>query len=179
MTKVGIFFGTDTGTTRRIAKTIAKSLGTDSADKPVNIRNASVADLLNYEVLILGTPTYGDGELPGLSTGNMTESWEEFLPKLQGADFSGKKIALYGPGDQQKYAGNFASALRYLYDAFAECGAQIIGHWPIAGNDYDFKHSRAALEDRFVGLVLDEENQKELTAQRLAAWLGALASTWS
>ncbi|WP_031432588.1 flavodoxin [Methylomarinum vadi] len=179
MTKVGIFFGTDTGTTRRIAKTIAKTLGPDMADKPVNIRNATVADLLNYDVLILGTPTYGDGELPGLSTGNMTESWEEFLPKLNGADFAGKKVALYGAGDQQKYSGNFASALRYLHDAFSECGAQIIGHWPIAGNDYDFKHSESMLDDRFVGLVLDEDNQRDLTPLRLQSWLDQLAPAWS
>ena len=179
MTKVGIFFGTDTGTTRRIAKTIAKTLGAELADKPVNIRNASVADLLSYDILILGTPTYGDGELPGLSTGNMTESWEEFLPKLQGANFSGKKIALYGAGDQQKYGGNFASALRYLYDAFTDCGAQMIGEWAVAGNEYKFKHSKSVVDNVFVGLVLDEENQKELTAVRLDNWLEQLAPAWS
>jgi len=81
MTKVGIFFGTDTGNTRRIAKDIGKILGT-IADKPINVRNASVTDMQAYDVLILGTPTYGEGQLPGLSTGNATESWEEFLPTL-------------------------------------------------------------------------------------------------
>ena len=179
MAKVGIFFGTDTGTTRRIAKTIAKSLGAETADKPVNIRNAEVADLLNYDVLILGTPTYGDGELPGKSTGNMTESWEEFLPKLKGTDFSGKRVALYGPGDQNKYGSNFASALRYLYDAFSECGAENIGSWEIAGNDYKFKQSKSVVDDRFVGLVLDEENQRELTQGRLDNWLSKLVTAWS
>ncbi|MGR9044272.1 MAG: flavodoxin [Gammaproteobacteria bacterium] len=179
MNKVGIFFGTDTGTTRRIAKSIAKTLGSDKADKPVNIRNAAVTDLLNYDVLILGTPTYGDGELPGKSTGNMTESWEEFLPQLKGADFSGKKIALYGPGDQKKYSDNFASALRYLYDAFNESGAEIIGRWNITDHDYRFKHSKSVLDEQFVGLVLDEENQRELTQQRLDAWLTLLEPAWS
>lgn len=180
MTKVGIFFGTDTGATRRVAKTIAKTLGPDKADKPVNIRNATVTDLLNYDFLILGTPTYGDGELPGLSTGNMTDSWEEFLPKLQDSDFAGKKIALFGSGDQQKYRGDFASALRYLYDTFTECGAQIIGHWPVAGNDYDFAYSKSMLDDRwFVGLVLDEDNQRDLTAPRLESWLDLLVPAWS
>lgn len=178
MTKIGILFGTDTGTTRRIAKTIAKTIGDDKAAKPVNIRNAGVDDLLNYEILILGSPTYGDGELPGLSTGNMTESWEEFLPKLHGADFSGKRIALYGSGDQQKYGGNFASALRYLHDAFIDCGADIIGHCEI-GPEYSFKHSKSVVDNKFVGLVLDEDNQKDLTASRLDTWLTRLAPAWS
>lgn len=178
MTKVGIFFGTDTGTTRRVAKTIAKTLGGDTAAKPVNIRNATVSDLLDYDVLILGSPTYGDGELPGLSTGNMTESWGEFLPKLQGSDFSGKKVALYGTGDQQKYGSNFASALRYLHDAFIECGADIIGRWDLE-HEYSFKHSKSVVDEKFVGLVLDEDNQKDLTANRLDTWLTLLAPAWS
>ena len=177
MTKVGIFFGTDTGTTRRIAKTIARTIGREKADKPVNIRNAEVADLLNYEILILGTPTYGDGELPGKSTGNMTESWEEFLPKMKGTDFTGKKVALYGPGNQKNYTGNFASALRYLYDAFTECGAEIIGRWDI-GSEYNFKQSGAVIDEQFVGLVLDEENQRELTQERLDIWLNMLEPSW-
>lgn len=179
MTKVGIFFGTDTGTTRRLAKSIAKTLGAATAAKPVNIRNTEPADLLNFDVLILGTPTYGDGELPGKSTGNMTESWEEFLPRLQGMDFSGKKVALYGLGDQSKYASNFASALRYLYDAFTACGAEIIGHWEISGQDYVFKQSKAVVNEKFVGLVVDEENQKELTSERLNTWLTGIAPAWS
>jgi flavodoxin I len=54
MTKVGIFFGTDTGNTRRVAKDISKALGAIAA-KPVNVRTASADDLLAYDVLILGT----------------------------------------------------------------------------------------------------------------------------
>ena len=89
MSNIGIFFGTDTGNTRRIAKDIATKLGSEAA-KPVNIRTAIVDDLLSYDLLILGTPTYGEGVLPGLSTGNATTSWEEFLPTLIGQDFTGK-----------------------------------------------------------------------------------------
>ncbi len=173
MTSIGIFFGTDTGTTRRIAKTIRKRLDNETVGKPVNIRTASVDDLLSYDLLILGTSTYGDGELPGKTTGNMTESWEEFLPKLTGSDFTGKKVALYGLGDQEKYSGNFASAMRYLYDAFANCGAEIIGQWD-KDDQYNFKKSKSVVDGRFVGLVLDEENQRDLTEARLDSWLGML-----
>lgn len=176
MAKVGIFFGTDTGSTRRIAKTIAKHIGPE-ADKPVNIRTASVQDLLSFEILILGTPTYGEGELPGKSTGNQTESWEEFLPRLVGHDFSGKKIALYGLGNQKSYGKHFASAMRHLYDSFVDCGAKIIGDGWESG-DYEFKSSLSLIGDRFVGLVLDEDNQKDLTEQRLAFWLESLSHNW-
>lgn len=177
MAKVGIFFGTDTGNTRKIAKTIAKQLGEGIADKPVNIKNASVEDLLAYDVLILGSPTYGEGELPGLTSGTSTESWEEFLPLLTGADFSGKTIALYGLGDQAGYPGHFVDAMGMLYDAFADCGASFIGFTSTEG--YDFQQSKAVLNNEFVGLVLDEDNQKELTDGRLAAWLEQLGPSLS
>ena len=175
MAKVGIFFGTDTGNTRKVAKSIATQLG-DMADKPVNIGKATVEDLLAYDVLILGSPTYGDGELPGLSSGAQSPSWEEFLPTLAGADFSGKTIALYGLGDQVGYAENFVDALGIIYDAFLDCGAKIIGMTPNEG--YDFEKSKALLDDKFVGLVLDEDNQKSLSEMRLQDWLEQISVAW-
>ncbi len=176
MAKVGIFFGTDTGNTRKFAKQIAKQLGDAVADKPVNIRNAAVEDLLAYDVLILGSPTYGDGELPGLSCGNQTEGWEEFLPTLASADFSGKTIALYGLGDQEGYPDNFVDAIGMIYDAFSDCGAKIIGFTRCEG--FTFNRSKAQIDDKFVGLVLDEDNQKELSEKRLNDWLYVISSAW-
>jgi len=176
MAKVGVFFGTDTGNTRRIAKDITTALGSATAAKPVNIRNAEVADLQAYDILILGTPTYGDGQLPGLSTGNATESWEEFLPKLAGHDFSGKKVAIYGLGNQKTYPLEFVDAMFYLHDRFEQCGATMMGSWDTEG--YNFKRSKAVVDNRFVGLALDQENQKELTPARLEIWLKMLTDAW-
>ena len=176
MAKVGIFFGTDTGNTRRIAKDIATALTFTIAAKPVNICNASVTDLLAYDTLILGTPTYGEGQLPGLSTGNATTSWEEFLPKLAGQDFSGKKVAIYGLGNQKSYPAEFVDAMSYLYQQFKQCGATMIGAWDTEG--YNFQASKAVIAGFFVGLALDQENQKDLTPGRLAAWLKMLAKAW-
>lgn len=175
MSKVGIFFGTDTGNTRRIAKDIAKTLGSIAA-KPVNVRTASVDDMLACEMLILGTPTYGEGQLPGLSTGNATESWEEFLPKLAGVDFSGKTVAIYGLGNQKSYPDEFVDAMFYLYEQFKQCNATLVGAWATDG--YHFKSSKAVVDGQFVGLVLDQENQKDLTTERLDSWLKMLAANW-
>ena len=173
MAKIGVFFGTDTGNTRRVAKDITTALG---VAKPVNVRNATVADMLAYDVLILGTPTYGEGLLPGLSTGNATESWEEFLPTLAGQDFSGKKVAIYGLGNQKSYPTEFVDAMFYLYEQFKRCGATVIGAWATEG--YNFKASKAVIDGNFVGLALDQENQKDLTPDRLETWLKMLAKDW-
>lgn len=169
MEKIGIFFGTDTGTTRLIAKKLARKLGDDIAAKPLNINRASLDDFLRYDVLILGTPSYGEGQLPGRSTGVRDGSWEEFLPQLAGIDLRGKTIALYGLGNQEKYAERFADALYRLYNAIADAGATIVGDWSTEG--YSFTQSCAVVDGRFVGLVIDNHSQGLLTEDRLDTWL--------
>ena len=168
---IGIFFGTDTGRTRLVAKQIAKKLG-DAAAAPVNIGRASLADFLAHDALILGSPTLGDGELPGQSTGLAQPSWEEFLPQLAGADLRGKVVALFGLGDQQKYPDEFVDAIGILHDALVARGARVVGRWPVAG--YAFNQSQAADGDHFLGLALDQINQPALTEARLDAWLALI-----
>ena len=168
MANIGIFFGSDTGKTRKIAKLIQQKLG-DVADALVNINRTSLETFLSYPVLVLGTPTLGDGQLPGLAAGCESESWGEFIDQLADANLSGKIVALFGLGDQQGYPDNFASALRPLYDAVVGSGAQVVGEWP--GDGYDFSFSAALEAGKFVGLVLDQDNQFDLTEERVASWL--------
>ena len=179
MAKIGIFFGTDTGRTRLIAKQIAKKLG-DDAHAPVNIGRSTLADFLAYDALILGSSTLGDGELPGLSTGLSQPSWEEFLPQLASANLSGKVVAIYGLGDQKKYPNEFVDAIGLLHDALVARGARVVGRWPNIG--YEFTASQAldgpfegAFEGSyFLGLALDQINQPLLTEERLNTWLASV-----
>ncbi|CAL94898.1 flavodoxin [Azoarcus olearius] len=168
MAKIGIFFGSDTGRTRKVAKYIAKKLGEVAAD-PVNVNKATVEDFLAYDALIIGSPTLGDGQLPGLESGAQNESWAEFLPQLDGADMSGKVVAIYGLGDQDKYANEFCDAIGLLYDAVTTCGATVVGPWPTEG--YSFKSSQAVIDGQFCGLALDNDNQAGLTDERVDTWL--------
>ncbi len=172
MSKIGIFFGTDTGTTRLVAKKIYAKLG-EAADKPKNINRASLSELLSYDTLILGTPSYGVGDLPGIATGCMEAGWAEFAPFLDGVDLSRKKVALFGLGHQERYSERFASSLFRLYALFYGAGAQIIGRWSTEG--YEFKHSAAVLDGQFVGLVIDQRGQPHLTDARIEQWLAQVA----
>lgn len=171
MARIGIFFGTDTGRTRLLAKQIARKLG-DAADAPVNVGRTRVEDFLAYEALILGSPTLGAGELPGLSTGLSQPSWEEFLPQLADADLSGKRIAIYGLGDQKKYPDEFVDAIGLIHDELLARGARVIGHWPVEG--YEFTASRAVDGNHFLGLAIDQINQPLLTEARVDAWLAQI-----
>lgn len=169
MKKIGMFFGTETGTTRLIAKKIHKKLGDELADKPVNVNRIEPAAMLAYDVLILGTPSYGQEQIPGRSAGCLEPNWEEFLAKMAQPDFSGKRIALFGLGAQERYSERFASSLMRLHEVFAAYGAEIVGSWSTEG--YTFQQSAAVRDGRFVGLVIDERTQGMHTNERIDAWL--------
>ncbi len=173
MSRIGLFFGTDTGKTRKVAKMIKKQFDDATMAKPLNVNRATAEELLGYDFLIVGTPTLGEGLLPGLSADCENESWEEFLPQLEDADFSGKTVAIYGLGDQVGYSGEFVDAMIELYDFFTEKGAKVVGAWPTDG--YEFEHSESVIDGKFVGLALDLDNQSNLTEERIAAWLKLLA----
>ncbi len=174
MARIGLFFGTNTGKTRKVAKQIKKRFDDDTMADPVNVNKATADDIAKYDFLILGTPTLGEGELPGLSADCENESWEEFLPQLAGADFSGKTVALYGLGDQVGYPEEFLDAMGELYDFVVERGAKVVGAWPTEG--YEFEHSEAVRDGKFVGLALDLDNQSNLTDERVSAWLKSIAA---
>ena len=171
MARIGIFFGTDTGRTRLLAKQIAKKLG-DAAAAPVNIGRTSLADFLACDALILGSPTLGEGELPGLLTGLSQPSWEEFLPQLADADLAGKVVAIFGLGDQKKYPDEFVDAIGLIHDAVAARGARVVGRWPTAG--YEFAASQAVDGEYFLGLAIDQINQPLLTDERVDSWLAQI-----
>lgn len=173
MATVGIFFGTDTGKTRKAAKQIYAALGQDTVAKPLNINKASLDDLMAFDCLIVGTPTLGSGQLPGLECDCQEESWAEFIPLLAGANLLGKKVAVFGLGDQVSYGDEFVNGLGELYDAFADTGATMVGdQWSSDG--YEFNASNALDDDHFVGLVLDDDNQSDLSADRIAQWVAIL-----
>lgn len=160
MAKIGLFFDTDTGNTRKVAKMICKHF--DEGDIEMkNITKVEPADFEQYSAFILGTPTLGDGELP--------ENWDAFLPSLDEMDFSGKTLALFGLGDQSEYGHEFVDGLGILFEKFESLGASFVGFWPLEG--YEFEISRAELDGEFVGLVLDQDNQSDLTAERVATWI--------
>ena len=54
---------------------------------------------LSHKNMILGVPTWFDGELPNY--------WDEFVPAIEDLDLKGKTIAIYGLGNQVEYPENF------------------------------------------------------------------------
>ena len=121
----------------------------------------NIVQVETIDLLILGIPTWGIGEIQ--------DDWAVFLPGLKDLDLTGKKVAIFGLGDQESYPDTFSDALGTLYDSLSETGCEIIGSWSTLG--YEFMDSSALRDGMFAGLVLDEENQPQLTDLRIKDWL--------
>jgi flavodoxin I len=157
---VTIIFGSDGGATKGVASKISKKC----QGRAVDIKEATPDDFENCHLLILGSPTYGDGTLQ--------TDWEENIEKLRNANLKGKKVALFGTGDQQTYPFSFLNAMGILYDEVSDLGAQVIGFTDTAG--FDYLESTAERDGKFVGLALDLDTQSGMTEKRVTAWLSQL-----
>lgn len=158
--RIGIFYGSSTGDTERIALLIQNKIGSDKAILH-NIIDCKAEDLNKYPCLILGVSTWG--------IGSVQEDWKVFINNFKNIEFKGKKIALFGLGDQESYPDSFADAIGIIYDILVTAGCTVLGEWPVSG--YNYYSSKAERNGTFVGLVLDERNQPELTEKRIDLWL--------
>ena len=170
---IGIVFGTDTGNTEDIAGRIATQLEQHGADGAVitNITDADTETFDQSSLLILGIPTW--------DFGGIQADWDDVEAMLTSLELSGKTIALYGLGDQFGYGDYFVDAMGWLYERLKNSQANFIGFWPTDG--YDFEASEALMEDgkHFCGLVIDEDQQFELTDERVANWVNQIVEEYN
>jgi flavodoxin I len=161
--KIGLFYGTQTGKTESVAEIIRDEFG-DGVVTLHDISQADTSDFDEYQYVIVGCPTWNIGELQS--------DWEGFYPDLDEMDFSGKMVAYFGTGDQMGYGDNFQDAIGILEEKISQRGGKTVGYWPTEG--YDFNDSKALRNGKFVGLAIDEDNQSDLTDERIKAWVSQL-----
>lgn len=161
MAHIGLFFGSDEGNTQAVAYRIAQRLGEDVVDV-YDIADVTQLEFAQYQNIILGIPTWDFGQIQS--------DWEEFWDDMTEIPLENKTVALFGLGDQFGYGDFFLDAMGMLHDVVVAAGADIVGHWPTEGYEYDASKAEVPGADLFVGLALDEDQQPELTTQRLNAW---------
>jgi flavodoxin II len=167
--KIGLFYGSTTCYTEMAAEKIQAALNALLAAKVVetfNIKDVSLSIACQFEILIFGISTWDFGELQ--------EDWESCWADICDLDLKDKTVALFGLGDQLGYTDWFQDALGMLHDELAVLGCNFIGYWPNQG--YDFSKSKGLTADNshFVGLSLDDENQYEMSQQRIEQWTAQL-----
>lgn len=156
MSDITVIYGSSTGSTEAAAQKIAEALGANC----VNIARATAEDF-NSPLLILGTPTWGDGELQ--------DDWQSRLSLLQSADLSNTTVALFGLGDQFGFSDTYLDGMGLLYAEVSNKAMKIIGKTSSA--DYSHSHSKAEQDGEFCGLALDDVNEPEKTELRIGSWI--------
>lgn len=168
---IGIFFGTSTGSTEEAADLISAEFG-DLASAPIEIDEAQgsvAARFAEFDSLVVGTPTWNTGADEERSgTG-----WDEiYYSEMQELSIAGKKVAVFGLGDQISYSENYADATGELHDVFEGLGCKMIGYTSQEGYEHDA--SKAIRGDAFCGLLLDAVNEEEMTEDRVKGWVAQL-----
>ena len=166
MNKTGIFYSFNSKKTAKAAEKIAEEFGEEFSLVKVNAEELTEELFLSFDNLILGVPTWFDGELPNY--------WDEFIPALEDLNLKGKTIAIFGLGNQVEYPENFGDAVGIMADLVKERGAKLIG--TTSNEGYTYESSKAEVDNKFVGLILDQETQARLSKERIANWVADLKS---
>lgn len=161
MKKTIVVYGSSTGTCEGIANEIASKLGTEA----ISASKLSANIIAENENLILGTSTWGSGEIQ--------DDWYDGLKVLKGSDISGKTIAIFGCGDSSSYSDTFCGGMAEIYNTAKDGGAKVVG--AVDASDYTFDGSEAVIDGQFVGLALDNDNEEYKTAERIDKWIEAIA----
>jgi flavodoxin long chain len=167
---IGLFFGSDDGNTESVAKRVYQRLGKDLVDI-YDIAAVTQYEFTQYEKIILGIPTWDFGQIQS--------DWEEFWLDLETLDFSRKTVALFVLGDQFGYSDYFLDDMGMLCDVIVANGANIIGDWPTAGYTFDASKAEMKGKNLFVGLAIDEDQQEQLTDERINLWCAQITKEFA
>tara|TARA_B100002019_G_scaffold291529_1_gene311956 strand:- start:871 stop:1386 length:516 start_codon:yes stop_codon:yes gene_type:complete len=163
---IAIIYGSDTGATENVAKSIHQKIGEDKADL-LEVNKVSPDDFKKYSTILMGVPTWYIGELQS--------DWDYFFSDFEKIDFTGIKTSYFGLGDQLGYPDSFVDGIGILAKVVLKNGGEVFGSWSTEG--YDFDESLGVNPDGdFYGLVVDDDNQHEMTEERIDKWLSQISS---
>ncbi|MGX1901217.1 flavodoxin [Thermolongibacillus altinsuensis] len=117
MAKAIMVFTSMTGNTEEMAEAIAEGVRQQGIELEVKeVLDATAAELEQYDGILLGAYTWGDGELP--------DDFLDFYDELDEVDLAGKKAAVFGSCDSsyEKYG----AAVDILIEKLQERGAEVV-----------------------------------------------------
>ncbi len=164
--KIGLFYGSNTGNTELDAELVKNAFDQYAPDavELFNIGQVDLQTMQAYDRLIIGCPTWNIGQLQ--------DDWDLKFDELDRLDLGGKMVALFAPGDQFGYPENYCDAIGILGRKLEERGAELVGFTD--ASDYQFDHSLAVEDGVFLGLALDDDNEPEMTEERIRDWVAQL-----
>lgn len=164
--KIGLIYGSNEGHTTAVCEQMKGMYDIIAPNIVELVDIGTVKDksqIEKYDYLIWSCPTWNIGELQ--------DDWAAYFPEMDNLDLSGKKLALFGLGDQFGYSSSFVDAIGILGKKAEEKGATIVGHYP--RDEYQFEGSAGLMPDgkMLMGLAIDDDNEAEKTEARLVEWI--------
>jgi flavodoxin I len=164
MKRIGIFYGSTSGNTKKIAEKIKSNLKSGLVDI-YNVKDATVEVVEKYDNIILGSSTWG--------TGILQKDFDIFLNQtLKLANLKRKKVAIFGTGDSSVYPDSFADSIGIIFEELEGKGVTFVGEFPTDG--YHFETSLSIFGDKFIGLPLDDDSDEEQNRLRISIWTDLL-----
>lgn len=169
MSKTVILFSPEGGNVNSVANKLGELIGNDKVDI-IPVKEVEEGDIGNYNKIILVGSTVGadhwDNEI-------IVDEWPEFFTKIKDISFENKKFAIVGLGNSVLYPEHFVDGMAVLYERILQQNGEALGK--VDSNDYDFTDSEAVNDEGvFCGLPIDEDNEAELTTERLEKWISIL-----
>lgn len=164
MKKTALIYWPKSGNVENTAGKIKALFDAGSIDI-FTISQVDVNTLTNYDLLIFGGSTIGADNWKDAHT----SKWNSFFEELNKLNLKGKFAALYGLGDQILYPENYVDGMAIIRDELKPTSASIIGAWKADG--YEYTDSKSLEGDYFIGLALDDDQQSELSDERISKWV--------
>lgn len=169
MNKTAIFFSPEGGSVNSVAVKLGEMIGNDKVEI-IPVREAEIEDVEKHNQMIFIGSTVGADHWNNETVAN---EWPGLFAMIESLSLEDKKVAIVGLGNSVLYPEHFADGMAYLYKVLAEKDANIFGF--VDAEDYTFEDSEALNDEGFFcGLALDEDNEDDLTPERLEKWLEKL-----
>lgn len=169
MSKTALFFSPEGGNVNRVANKLAELIGNDKVDI-IPVKEAEKGDLDKYNKIILVGSTVGADHW---NNEIVVDEWPEFFTKIKEISLEKKKVAIVGLGNSVLYPEHFADGMAILYERIKQQNGEPLGFTD--AKVYDFTDSKALNDEGFFcGLPIDEDNEAELTTERLERWISIL-----
>ena len=91
-----------------MAKKIAELIGKDNSATLLQLKDATIDDLAEFDNMIFGIATIGNETW---NSEPVKSGWFSFMNTLEKSDIGEKTVALFGLGDQIRYADHFVDAM--------------------------------------------------------------------
>lgn len=112
-----MIYASMTGNTEEMADVIASGVRAGGMELVVKeVVEANATDMQQYDAILLGVYTWGDGELP--------DEFLDFYDEMENLDLSGKKAAVFGSCDSS-YP-NYGAAVDILIEKLQQLGCEVI-----------------------------------------------------